>query len=113
VDVAEALIQNADDAYQRGNALFQRGQKEKARAAYERAVRLFPKHVYAWSNLGTVRRELGDLQGSLAAHQQVEREGGREGRKEGGRGSGGLLFNGNTSKRISHSHDFILTISFS
>jgi hypothetical protein len=38
-----------------------------------KAVTLFPKHVYAWSNLGTVLRELGELQGSVEAHKQVEK----------------------------------------
>jgi len=39
-----------------------------------KAVTLFPKHVYAWSNLGTVLRELGELQGSVEAHKQVRRK---------------------------------------
>lgn len=71
IDDAEALIQGADDAYQRGNRLFQKGNKERAKHHYMKAVTLFPKHVYAWSNLGTVLRELGELQGSVEAHKQV------------------------------------------
>lgn len=80
VDDAEALIQGADDAYQRGNRLFQQGNKERAKHHYMKAVTLFPKHVYAWSNLGTVLRELGELQGSVEAHKQVKW--GKEGREE-------------------------------
>ena len=77
----------------KGNVLYREGHKEQAKQHYQKAVKLFPKHVYAWSNLGTVlryvlhpptyleieqdthaptqNRELGELPASVDAHKQA------------------------------------------
>lgn len=42
-DPTQARIQGADEAYQRGNAFYREGRRDKAAALYKKAVGLFPK----------------------------------------------------------------------
>jgi Flp pilus assembly protein TadD len=57
----------ADQLYQMGNRHYREGNLAVAISNFEAALRIFPKHVYAWSNLGTCYRETGRLNDSLTA----------------------------------------------
>lgn len=39
----QARIQSADEAYQRGNAFYKEGRRDRAATLYQKAVGLFPK----------------------------------------------------------------------
>ncbi|GIV57028.1 MAG: hypothetical protein KatS3mg040_1796 [Candidatus Kapaibacterium sp.] len=52
--------------------LMQRGQWDSARVLLEREVARNPQNYEAWYDLGSVRKELGDVEGMIKAYQTAE-----------------------------------------
>lgn len=59
----EALVQDADAAYRRGDL-------DRAQASYEAVLRLDPDHAHAWNRVGAILAQRGDLE---AAQRALER----------------------------------------
>jgi superkiller protein 3 len=74
LDRALQFLGDSPDAafplYLRAKIHADRNEPEKARAALERAVGLRPDFGEAWSDLGAVRKSLGDDAGALAAYRR-------------------------------------------
>ena len=52
--------------------LMQRGQWDSARVLLERELKQNPQNAEAWYDLGSVRKELGDLEGMIEAYRRAE-----------------------------------------
>ena len=60
--------QEADEAFNRGNALAARGRHAEAEAAYREALRHAPKDFEAISNLAGCLKQLGRLDEAIALY---------------------------------------------
>lgn len=68
--VLAGLPESAPAALQFGLAALQLGEHERARAAFERALRLQPTLAAAWHGLGSALRGLGELEAAEAAFRR-------------------------------------------
>ena len=68
---ADLELESAEDYYDLGNRLQQRGQTKKAIAAYQTAIELQPEYAEAHNNMGAVLESLGQIEAALAAYQKA------------------------------------------
>jgi len=68
---ANGAVTSAPPPAARAAELLQAGQAEAARAILTRLVAETPDNAFAWSNLGSAERRLGDLQAALAAMRRA------------------------------------------
>ena len=64
-------LQESDREYQEGNVYHKKGNLPAARRHFSQAVKIWPLHIYAWTNLGIVLRELGEFDKSVEAHLEA------------------------------------------
>jgi len=72
-DALEACAGSANPAFDRiaGYVHQQTGERDKAIAAYERAVAANPDDLASWNNLGNLRNEVGDIDGAILAFEHA------------------------------------------
>lgn len=67
----QTRIQGADEAYQRGNAYYREGRRDKAAGLYRKAVGLFPKCVYVLMFVFWMGTDWSSTFGQLSTHTPI------------------------------------------
>ena len=67
----QTRIQGADEAYQRGNAYYREGRRDKAAGLYRKAVGLFPKCVYVLMFVFWIGTDWSSTFGQLSTYTSI------------------------------------------